>query len=328
MVLSTALVVVSFILKEAAAAGHAAAGPAATLAMLATAAVAGFPIFKKAFGALRYKVVGIDALVTIAVIGAIAIGEFWEAAAVTYLFSLGDYLESRTIEKTRSSIKALLDLAPDKVRVRRGGQDLEIGPEAVLVGDVVVVKPGEKIGVDGIVLEGSGYVNQATISGESLPVHRAEGGEVFSGTILESGYLLVEAKRVGEDTTFARILHMVEEAQDRKAKTQKFLESFSRWYTPAIVAASALLFAFSRDIELALTLLVIACPGALVISAPVAIVAGIGNGAKRGFLVKGGDIMEKLGSIKAIAFDKTGTLTAGAPEVRQVRSFADRKSVV
>ncbi|TXT46626.1 MAG: Cd2+/Zn2+-exporting ATPase [Spirochaetes bacterium] len=322
MVLSTALVVVSFILKEAAAAGHAAAGPAATLAMLATAAVAGFPIFKKAFGALRYKVVGIDALVTIAVIGAIAIGEFWEAAAVTYLFSLGDYLESRTIEKTRSSIKALLDLAPDKVRVRRGGQDLEIGPEAVLVGDVVVVKPGEKIGVDGIVLEGSGYVNQATISGESLPVHRAEGGEVFSGTILESGYLLVEAKRVGEDTTFARILHMVEEAQDRKAKTQKFLESFSRWYTPAIVAASALLFAFSRDIELALTLLVIACPGALVISAPVAIVAGIGNGAKRGFLVKGGDIMEKLGSIKAIAFDKTGTLTAGAPEVRQVRSFA------
>jgi Cd2+/Zn2+-exporting ATPase len=331
MVFSTVLILVSFVLKEAAAAETQAAealAAGAAIAMLATAAVAGFPIFKKAFGALRYKIVGIDALVTIAVIGAIAIGEYWEAAAVTYLFSLGDYLESRTIEKTRSSIKALLDLAPDTVRVRRGAEEVEISPQDVLVGDVAVVRPGEKIGVDGRVLEGSGYVNQATISGESLPVLRTLGGEVFSGTILESGYLLIEAKKVGEDTTFARILHMVEEAQERKAKTQKFLESFSRWYTPAIVAASALLFVATRDIELALTLLVIACPGALVISAPVAIVAGIGNGSKRGFLVKGGDIMEKLGSIKAIAFDKTGTLTVGAPEVRLVRSFAGAEAEV
>ncbi|MEW6548259.1 MAG: cation-translocating P-type ATPase, partial [Spirochaetota bacterium] len=185
------------------------------------------------------------------------------------------------------------------------------------------VRPGEKIGVDGLVLEGSGHVNQATITGESLPVRREVGAEVFSGTILESGYLLVRAERVGEDTTFAKILHMVEEAQDRKAKTQKFLEAFSRWYTPAIVAGAALLLLLTRDIELALTLLVIACPGALVISAPVAIVAGIGNGARRGFLVKGGDIMERLGKVRAVAFDKTGTLTVGRPEVRLVRAFVD-----
>lgn len=318
MVVYTVLVLVSFVLKETAGEGWLAAG-----FMLATAAAAGFPIFRKAFGALRFKIVGIDALVTLAVAGAVAIGEFWEAAAVTYLFSLGDYLESRTIEKTRSSIRALLDLAPDRVRVVRDGTELELGPQEVRVGDVAVVRPGEKIGVDGLVLEGSGYVNQATITGESLPVRREVGSEVFSGTILESGYLLVRAERVGEDTTFARILHMVEEAQDRKAKTQKFLEAFSRWYTPAIVAGAALLLLLTRDIELALTLLVIACPGALVISAPVAIVAGIGNGARRGFLVKGGDIMERLGKVRAVAFDKTGTLTVGRPEVRLVRAFVD-----
>lgn len=318
MVVYTVLVLVSFVLKETAGEGWLAAG-----FMLATAAAAGFPIFRKAFGALRFKIVGIDALVTLAVAGAVAIGEFWEAAAVTYLFSLGDYLESRTIEKTRSSIRALLDLAPDRVRVVRDGTELELGPQEVRVGDVAVVRPGEKIGVDGLVLEGSGHVNQATITGESLPVRREAGAEVFSGTILESGYLLVRAERVGEDTTFARILHMVEEAQDRKAKTQKFLEAFSRWYTPAIVAGAALLLLLTRDIELALTLLVIACPGALVISAPVAIVAGIGNGAKRGFLVKGGDIMERLGKVRAVAFDKTGTLTVGRPEVRLVRAFVD-----
>ncbi len=321
MIISSGLVFSSFILKEMAESGAAFAQLPAVAFMLATAGFAGFPIFKKAFGALRYRIVGIDALVTIAVVGAIAIGEFWEAAAVTYLFSLGDYLESRTIEKTRSSIKALLDLAPDTVRVRRSGSEAELRPEEVLVGDIVIVKPGEKIGVDGRVMEGSGYVNQATITGESLPVHREAEKEVFSGTILESGYLVIEARKVGDDTSFARILHMVEEAQDRKAKTQKFLESFSRWYTPAIVVSAALLFVITRDIELALTLLVIACPGALVISAPVAIIAGIGNGAKRGFLVKGGDIMEKLGKVKVVAFDKTGTLTIGAPEVQTIRSF-------
>jgi len=347
MALSSFFVLLSFILKELAegvakagdaasvakVAGQATQGlghgafapsPAAQLAvaaMLITTAIAGFPIFKKAFGALRFRIVGIDALVTIAVAGAMTIGEFWEAAAVTYLFSLGDYLESRTIEKTRSSIKALLDLAPDTVRVRRNGAELLLGPDEVLVGDIVVTKPGEKIGIDGRVREGSGYVNQATITGEPVPVFRDAGKEVFSGTILESGYLLIEAEKVGEDTSFARILHMVEEAQDRKAKTQKFLESFSRWYTPAIVISAALFFIITRDIELALTLLVIACPGALVISASVAIVAGIGNGARRGFLVKGGDIMERLGTVKVVAFDKTGTLTIGAPEVQAVRSF-------
>jgi Cd2+/Zn2+-exporting ATPase len=316
IIVSGFLVALSFALKQTL--GYA---PLTIAAMLATTVVAGTPIFRKAFGALRYRIVGIDALVTIAVTGALLIGEYWEAAAVTFLFMFGDYLEARTIEKTRSSIKALLDLAPDRARVRRDGVDLEVKPEDVVKGDLVVMKPGERIPVDGTVVEGSSYVNQATITGESIPVHKFQDEPVFSGTMLESGYLVVVADRVGDDTTFARILHLVEEAQDKKARTQKFLEKFSRWYTPAVIMLAALTYLVTRDIRLALTLLVIACPGALVISAPVSIVAGIGNGAKHGVLVKGGEIMEKLGTVKVVAFDKTGTLTIGKPTVTAIHTF-------
>lgn len=291
------------------------------LVMLAATAIAGAPIFRRALGALRYRIVGIDALVSVAVTGALIIGEYWEATAVTFLFILGDYLESRTIEKTRSSIRALMDLAPDTARVRRHGEELVISPEEVTQGDLVIVKPGEKISIDGHVEEGSAYVNQAAITGESIPIHRTVEEEVFSGTIIESGYLVIRAEKVGEDTTFARILHMVEEAQDKKAKTQKTLETFSRWYTPGIILLSALLYLITRDVRLALTLLVISCPGALVISTPVSIVAGIGNGARHGVLVKGGDIMEKLGNVKVVAFDKTGTLTEGKPGVTRVSAY-------
>lgn len=295
--------------------------PVTIVLMLAATVIAGVPIFKKAFGALRYRIVGIDVLVAIAVTGAVIIGEYWEAAAVTFLFMLGDYLESRTIEKTRSSIRTLMDLAPDTARIRRAGVETVLPPEEVVQGDFVVVKPGEKIAVDGTVVEGSAYINQAAITGESIPVSRGMEETVFSGTIIESGYLVIRADRVGGDTTFARILHMVEEAQDKKAKTQKSLEKFSRWYTPAIILLSVVLFFVTKDIRLALTLLVISCPGALVISTPVSIVAGIGNGAKHGVLIKGGEIIEKLGTVRAAAFDKTGTLTEGRPGVTRVKAW-------
>ena len=236
------------------------------IVMIATAIVAGTPILLNAIAAARYKIIGIDALVSIAVVGAMLIGEYWEAAAVTFLFMFGDYLESRTIEKTRSSIKSLLDLAPDITRVIRDGVELEIGPEDVVQGDHVVVKPGEKISVDGTVIEGSAYINQAAITGESIPVSRSIDETVFSGTIIESGYLIIRADKVGEDTTFSRILQMVEEAQDKKAKTQKFLEKFSKYYTPGIIFLSIMFYFATKDIRLALTLLVIACPGALVVN--------------------------------------------------------------
>ncbi len=310
------LTAASFILKETIG-----MQPVTVVMMLLATAIAGLPIARKAIGAIRYWIVGIDALVTVAVMGAVIIGEYWEAAAVTFLFILGDYLESRTIEKTRSSIRALMDLVPDTARVRRNGIEEVIPSDDVVKDDIVIVRPGEKIAVDGEIIEGTAYINQAAITGESMPVTREPGESVFSGTVIESGFLLIRAVRVGEDTTFARILHMVEEAQDKKARAQQFLERFSRWYTPGIIVLAAVVYLITRDIRLALTLLVISCPGALVISTPISIVAGIGNAAKHGVLIKGGDIMEKLGTVKAIAFDKTGTLTLGKPGVTDVHAF-------
>jgi len=295
--------------------------PVTIAVMLASTVLAGYPVVRKAVGALRYRIVGIEVLVSVATIGAVIIGEYWEAAAVTYLFLFGGYLEAKTLEKTRSSIKALLNLAPETARIVKNGKETVVDPKSVVQGDRVIVKPGERIAVDGTVEDGLAYVNQSTVTGESLPVERQVGQQVFAGTVVESGYLIVEAEKVGDQTTFARILELVEEAQDAKAKTQKFLERFSQYYTPGIMVLSLALFLFTRDIRLSLTLLVIACPGALVISAPVSIVAGIGNGAKKGILVKGGDVMERLGTVRAIAFDKTGTVTKGEPEVVSLQAF-------
>ena len=289
--------------------------------MIAAAFVAGYPIALNAFRAIRFRIVGIDALVTVAVVGALIIGEYWEAAAVTFLFMFGAYLEGKTLEKTRSAIKSLLDLAPNTARVIRDDKEIEIPAEDVMTGEIVIIRPGEKIPVDGTVIEGNSYVNQAAITGESIPVSKAIDDTVFSGTVIESGYIKVRADRVGDDTTFSRILQMVEEAQDKKAKTQKFLEVFSKYYTPSIIVLAVLVFIITRDVRLALTLLVIACPGALVISTPVSIVAGIGNGARHGVLMKGGEVIEKLGTVKVLAFDKTGTLTVGKPKVTKIKAF-------
>ncbi len=314
--LSTVMIVLAFVLSRFLHLQN-----LAVALMLGTTFIAGTPIFKKAWSALRYKIIGIDALVSIAVIGALFIGEYWEAAAVTYLFMLGDYLESRTIDKTRESIKALLDLAPKQSVVIRDGVEMTIPADEVLINDTVIVRSGEKIAVDGTVLKGIASVNQASITGESLPVQKEEGMEVYSGTMLETGYLLIRADKVGEDTTFAKILQLVEDAQDSKAKTQKFMERFARYYTPFVVVLAVVMYFITRDVELALTIIVIACPGALVISTPVSIVAGIGSGAKHGVLFKGGESIEKLGKIKVLAFDKTGTLTQGKPVVTSIASF-------
>jgi len=294
---------------------------AAVFLMIAAAFTAGYPIALNAIRSLRYRILGIDALVTAAVTGALLINEYWEAAAVTFLFMLGSYLESKTLEKSRSAIKALMDSAPKNARVLREDREIELPFDDVVKGDIVIIRPGEKIPVDGTVVEGAAYVNQAPITGESMPVNRTGGDSVFSGTVIESGYLKVRAEKVGDDTSFSRILQMVEEAQDKKARAQKFLEVFSRYYTPSIMVLAAAVFLITKDVELSLTLLVIACPGALVISTPVSIVAGIGNGARNGVLIKGGEIIEKLGTIKVLAFDKTGTLTEGRPKVTRINAI-------
>ncbi|HOB21402.1 MAG TPA: cation-translocating P-type ATPase, partial [Bacillota bacterium] len=273
---------------------------------------------------LRWKVVGIPALVSIAAIGASLIGEFWEAAVVTFLYSFGEYLQKLTLDKTRGALKTLVASAPKTAKVVRDGQEVEIPAGKVEVGEVVIVRPGEKIPVDGVVTAGQAAVNQAVITGESIPVEKAAGDKVESGGIVELGYLEIEAQKVGKDTTYSRIIHLVEEAQEAKAPAQQFLERFARYYTPGIIILAVLALAISRDLRLSLTLLVIACPGALVIAAPVSFVAGIGNAARRGVLFKGGIHLEEASRINAIAFDKTGTLTVGKPQVVAVHTAEDK----
>ncbi|HHT71065.1 MAG TPA: HAD-IC family P-type ATPase, partial [Firmicutes bacterium] len=240
--------------------------PATDVLMIIAAVIAGWRIAKSAWQALRFRVLGIPALVTLAAIGAIAIGEYWEAAVVTFLFALGSYLEARTLDKTRGALRELLEMAPQVARVKRGTDEEEIPAAEVKVKDVVVVRPGEKIPVDGQVVTGEATVNQAAITGESVPVEKAVGDKVFGGTINEAGYLEIETEKAGEDTTFARIIALVEAAQQEKPRTQELLERFAHYYTPGIMIISLLTFLITGNPVIALTLLVIACPGALVIA--------------------------------------------------------------
>ncbi|MGO0575936.1 heavy metal translocating P-type ATPase [Ornithinimicrobium panacihumi] len=286
--------------------------------MLAAAAVAGTPVLIKAWRALTAKVIGIDLLVSVAVIGAVLIQNYWEAAAVTFLFAVGHALEDATLTRTRSALAELIAVAPDVAVVLRDGQQVEVAAHEVVTGETVLVKNGAKVPVDGIVIGGTGALDEASITGESIPVEKLEGDKVFAGTISTGGFLQVRATGVGADTTLARIIHRVEEAQDARARTQAFMDRFSAWYTPAIIVLAVVLGLITRDVVLALTLLVIACPGALVISIPVSIVAGIGRGAKDGILIKGGEFLETSARIDAVALDKTGTITQGRPRLTDV----------
>lgn len=288
--------------------------------LIIAAIVAGVPILKKAIQALSMKAFSIELLVSIAVIGAMIIGEYTEAAVVTFLFLFGDYLEGRTLRKTRASLRSLMDMAPQEAIVVREGNRKNIPVDQVEVGDRIIVPQGARIPVDGTVLSGSAQVNESAITGESVPKTKESGDTVYSSSISENGYLEITAEAVGDDTTFSKIIEMVEEAQESKAKTQKFMERFAAYYTPGIIILSILVGILTTDVYLALTFLVIACPGALVISVPVSIVAGIGNGAKNGILIKGGDKMENLAKVQAMVFDKTGTLTKGKPQVTGVKA--------
>ncbi|MCK9488082.1 MAG: cadmium-translocating P-type ATPase [Xanthomonadales bacterium] len=288
------------------------------LLMLAAAFVAGHGIVVKALRALTARVIGIDLLVSVAAIGAILIGNFWEAAAVTFLFSIGHALEAATLNKTRSALAELVAVAPDTAVVMRDGQQQEVPANQVRMGEIVLVKNGAKVPVDGQVVSGTGAIDEASITGESIPVEKSKSDQVFAGTVSRGGFLQVLATGIGADTTLARIIHRVEEAQDAKARTQSFIDRFSRWYTPAVMVLALVAGLATGDIVLALTLLVIACPGALVISIPVAIVAGIGRAARNGILIKGGEFLETSAMISVVAVDKTGTLTEGRPQLTDV----------
>src|SRR5699024_6445533 len=267
------------------------------------------PIIQRAWSALTVKSFSIELLITIAVIGALFIQEYTEGAIVTFLFLFGAYLEKRTLAKTRNSIQSLLDMAPNVAKVMRGGEIVEVDIDDVEVGETVLVHPGGKIPVDGTIIKGKAQINESAISGESVLQNKTLEDEVYRGSIIDTGYIELKATKVGEDTTFSKIIEHVEEASEQKSSTEKYLNRFAQYYTPAIVVLSLLVGLLTRDVHLAITFLVIACPGALIIGAPVAYVAGIGNSAKNGVLIKGGDIVDRFAKIDTVIFDKTGTLT-------------------
>lgn len=287
------------------------------------------PIAIQAYQALKVKVVSIDVLVTIAVLGAFLIQNYEESSIVTFLFLFGAYLELRTLNKTRSAIKELTEMAPESaLKLMDDGSFTEVEVEEVNVDDILLVKTGAKVPVDGIVINGEGFINEASITGESLPVDKKEGSFVYAGTILENGTIQIKAEKVGEDTTFGKIIELVEEAQDSKSEAERFIDRFSKWYTPTVLLIGIVVGLITRNIELAITILVLGCPGALVIGVPVSNVAGIGNGARQGVLLKGSEVINDFSRVDTILFDKTGTLTVGNPKVSVENHYSKNKKVL
>lgn len=290
--------------------------------------VGDLPIFVQAYQALRVKVISIDLLVTLAILGAFVIKEFEESAIVAFLFLFGAYLEQRTLAKTRSAIKNLVELVPETAfRKAHNGDFEEVSVEEVEEGDILIVKTGGKIPVDGEVIFGAGTTNESSITGEPIPVSKGLGDKVFAGTILENGTIQLRTDKIGEDTTFGKIIELVEEAQDSKSKAERFIDQFSKYYTPAVLVLAILVWLISRNIELAVTILVLGCPGALVIGVPVSNVSGIGNGARHGILFKGSDVITNFSKVDTMLFDKTGTLTYGNPQVAQTIYYSSDRSL-
>ncbi|NLD07646.1 MAG: heavy metal translocating P-type ATPase, partial [Lactobacillus sp.] len=298
--------------------------------LMAVAGVIGvIPIILTAISSLKVKLISIDVLVSLAVIGAFIIGEFNEAAIVTWLFMLGEVLEDFTRKKTRSAVSDLVSMAPQTALVvQEDGSTEEEDVDFIDSGDQVVVKTGDQVPVDGKIISGSGNLDEASINGESRLVNKGVGDTVYAGTMLENGNLTVETTAAGEDTTFGKIIEVVEEAEDSKSHTEKLINRFAKYYTPLILIIALIVGVITRNFKLAITIMVRGCPGALVIGVPVSTVAGIGNGAKNGIIFKGSQVMDEMRKVDEIAFDKTGTLTIGHPEVSAVRVLNGDKAKI
>jgi Cd2+/Zn2+-exporting ATPase len=302
--------------------------PRAALPFYLAASAAGiiYPL-RRCLTAARARTLDINVLMVIAVAGALALGDWPEAASVVFLFGVAQWLEVRTMEHARQAIRALIDLAPREALVRRNGREQRMPVDAVTPGDEIIIRPGEKVPLDGVLLGGRSDVNEAPLTGESRPIDKVPGDQVYAGTINGHGAIEVRVLRLGRDSRLARIIHLVETAQARRAPVQSFVDRFARVYTPIVLVLAAgvavlppLFEAGSIEtwVYRALVLLVIACPCALVISTPVSIVAALSAAARHGVLIKGGTYLERLSAIRIIAFDKTGTLTKGQLDVTDV----------
>lgn len=299
--------------------------------LMAIAGVVGvIPIILTAVSSLKVKLISIDVLVSLAVIGAFIIGEFNEAAIVTWLFMLGEVLEDFTLKKTRSAVSDLVSMAPKTALVLQDdGTTEEEDVDFIDPGDQVVIKTGDQVPVDGKVVNGNGNLDEASINGESRLVNKSVGDAVYAGTMLENGNLTIETTAAGEDTTFGKIIEVVEEAEDSKLHTEKLINRFAKYYTPFVLIVAFVVGLITRNFRLAITIMVLGCPGALVIGVPVSTVAGIGNGAKNGIIFKGSQVMDEMRKVDEIAFDKTGTLTVGHPEISAVKVInGDKDEIV
>ncbi|MBI3912335.1 MAG: cadmium-translocating P-type ATPase [Armatimonadetes bacterium] len=297
-------------------------------AYLISIALAGWRVVREAWNALRQRfTTDINFLMTIAVVGAIAIGEWVEAASVVLLFGIAETLEAWSLDRTRHAIEALIELSPPRVTVRRDAREVSVPVESAHVGETMLVHPGERVPLDGVVIRGESSINEAPITGESVPVEKGPGDEIYAGTLNEQGFLEARITRDFSQSAIARVVQLVEEAQARRSPTEQLVDRFAGYYTPAIMLLAALLATippfllgqpFHVWFKTALTLLIIACPCALVISTPVTVVSVLARAARDGTLVRGGTYLERLAQARVVAFDKTGTLTRGEPVVTDI----------
>jgi Cd2+/Zn2+-exporting ATPase len=280
--------------------------------------IGGYPILKSAIQALLIPDLNVNTLVSVAAISATAVGATHEAATVLFIMLVGEFLEGLTTEKTRKAISSLIQLAPKTAWLRRNGQEVRVSIDEVKAKEIVIVKPGERIPVDGRIISGCGSVNQATLTGESLPVEKSIGDRVYCGTYNEAGSCEIEATQVADDTKLAQIKRLILEAQTEKSPIQRVMDRFVRYFIPAILGIAFLTFLITGEIIRAITILIVACPCALVLGTPTAVVAAIGNAARQGILIKGGGYLEQMGRLWALLLDKTGTLTKGRPQVVEI----------
>ncbi|UCE58260.1 MAG: cadmium-translocating P-type ATPase [Phycisphaerales bacterium] len=299
---------------------HASATAETTLALAATV-LCGGPIVLGALRGLVAREVNVDELVSLAIIAALTIGEYLTAATVGFIMVLGSLLESYTSGKAKRAIESLVELTPDTARVVENGANRMVRTDEVHVGQTVLIKPGEKNPVDGLVVDGSAVVDQAAVTGESTPIDVTPGSDVFAGTFVHDGALTVRATRVGEDSTLGKIVSLINDAEKHQARIVQSADAFAKWFTPAILALACGVWLASGDFVRCVSVLVVGCPCALILATPTAIVAAMGNAAKRGLMIKGGRFLEAVGEIDTVVFDKTGTLTEGRPLVQAVHSL-------